>query len=333
MESHQTKTLIRLGHPRFRNFSDAAESALDALVDAVPGAIVLGRLEPDERGCRVIDLRGAGLDGIRKGAVLPLATAANGDRPPPGGSHDPSPGSELDWDSLQHLGARACLGMPLEMSDGRIVGILAAVDSRAGVYGCEQMAMLGIAARLLSHEWESVERRAELRRLRRQASTGADADAETGLPNRDGFLGLLDHEWRLANRGTVESVLVTFEIGADPDRAPNGDAMSKLALRIVAEVLEGNVRTTDRVGRVGEATFATVLVGCRLEHVSAFVGRFQAALRRVTDGRSPQVEFSLGVQALAGAPSPEAVLKLAEAAAGTPGGRQQAQAAQREVGG
>lgn len=332
MASLQTETLIRLGHPRFRNFSDAAESTLRALADAIPGVIALGRLEPDERGCRVIDAWGAGPNGIGKGAVLPLATVANGDRPPPFDGHDPSPDSELEWGFLQALGARAYLGMPLEMSDGRIVGILAAMDSHADVYSREHMAMLGIAARLLSHEWESVERRAELRRLRRRASTGTDIDVETGLPNRDGFLGLLDHEWRLANRGTVESVLVAFSIGADPDRAPNGDAMSRLTSKIVAEVLEGSARATDRVGRVGEATFATVLVGCHLDHVPAFVGRFQAALRRVTERGSSPVELSLGVQALAGAPSPEVVLKLAEAAAGAPENRHQAQAAHQEVG-
>jgi len=316
VQGRQTETLLRLGHPRFRNFSDAADSALGALSDAIPGAIVLGRLESDEQGCRVIDVRGAGPNGVRKGAVLPLAGAANGDRPPAGGNHGRSPGGELvDWDSLEPLGARACLEVPLEMSDGSIVGVLAALDSAAEAYRAEHSAVLSVAARLLGHEWESVELRAELQRLRRRTSAGTEVDMETGLPNRDGFLGLLDHEWRLANRGTVESVLVAFEIGAGRDRGTNGDAMGKLAMKIVAEVLEGSLRVTDRVGRVGPAAFATVLVGCRLDQVPAFVGRFHAALRRVTEGRDPQVELSLGVQALAGAPSPEVALNLAETTA------------------
>lgn len=319
MEDRQTETLLRLGQPRSRNFSDAADSALRALSDAIPGKVVLARLEPDGQGCRVIDAQGPGLDGVRRGAVLSLAGSANGDRPAAGDNHDRSPDGELlDRDSLRALGARAVLEIPLEMSDGRIVGVLAALDPEADVYDAEHAATLGVAARLLGHEWESVELRAELRRLRRRASTGMDVDAETGLPNRDGFLNLLDHEWRLANRGTVESVLLAFEIGADPDQAPTGDAMGRLALKIVAEVLEGSTRVTDRVGRVGPATFATVLVGCRLDQAPAFVGRFQAALRRVTEERQPQVELSLGVQALAGAPSPEVVLKLAEAAAEAP---------------
>jgi GGDEF domain-containing protein len=319
VEDRQTETLLRLGRPRSRNFSDAADSALRALSDAIPGTIVLGRLEPDEQGCRVIDARGAALDGVRRGAVLGLAGSANGDRPAAGDDHDRAPDNRiLDRDSLQLLGAGAVLEVPLEMSDGRIVGVLAALGSEADAFGAEHAATVGVAARLLGHEWESVELRAELRRLRRRASAGTNVDAETGLPDRDGFLDLLDHEWRLANRGTVESVLLAFEIGPGPDRAPAGDAMDRLALKIVAEVLEGSTRVTDRVGRVGPATFATVLVGCRLDQAPAFVGRFQAALRRVTGERRPQVELSLGVQALAGAPSPEVVLKLAEAAAEAP---------------
>ncbi len=319
MESRQTETLLRLGQPRFRNFSDAADSALRALSEAIPGAIVLGQLEPDEHGCKVTDVRGTGPGGVGKGAVLTLASSANSDPPPADPNQGRSPSGELlDRSSLEQLGARASLVIPLEMSNGRIVGVLAALNSNADVYGTEHAAMLSVAARLLGHEWESVEQRAELRRLRRRASVGTDIDAETGLPSRDGFLDLLDHEWRLANRGTVESVLVAFKIDGGPDPTPNGGAMSKLASKIVAEVLEGSARATDRVGRVGPATFATVLVGCRPDRAPAFVGRFQAALRRVTEGRDPQVELSLGVQTLTGAPSSEVVLKLAEAAAETP---------------
>lgn len=329
MESIEAKTLIRLGHPRFRNFSDAAESVLSAIADVIPGTIVLGRLEPDEQGCRVIDVRGAGVNGVYKGAVLPLGTRANGGGPPSDSPHDPP---ELDYDFLQSLGAQACLGMPLEMSDGRIVGIFSALDSRAEVYGCDHVAMLGIAAQLLSHEWESVERRAELRRLRRRSSADANIDAETGLPNRDSFLNLLDHEWRLTNRGTVESVLVTFRVGADPDQALDNDAMSKLALKIVAEVMEANARTTDRVGRVGKATVAAILVGCSVEHAHAFVGRFQAALQRVTEGQSPRIELSHGVQTLAETPSPEEAFMLAGAAATRASGQHhRTQAAHQEV--
>lgn len=45
MEGEQFETLLRLGHPRFRNFPDAADAALGALAGAIPGTVVSGRLE------------------------------------------------------------------------------------------------------------------------------------------------------------------------------------------------------------------------------------------------------------------------------------------------
>jgi len=320
MRSQQTEALLRLGHPPSQSFSEAAEAALGALADGIPGTIVLARLEPDERDCRVIEVRGADIDGVHRGAVLPVTSLADRDRPSADGSAA-SPGNGFEWDPLRLPGPRSRLGLPLEMSNGRIVGILVALDAEADAYDREHMAMFAVAARLLGHEWETVEHRAELQRLRRRAATGADVDPETGLPNREGFLGLLDHEWRLATRGTVESVLVFFEVAVDAGGPANGDPLARLGLKIFAEVLEGNARTTDRLGRVGEAGVAAVLVGCHLEQAPSFVERIQAALRRVTSGRAPAVELSLGVQPLAEAPSPEDALQLAEAEAQVADGR------------
>jgi GGDEF domain-containing protein len=258
-------------------------------------------MDPEEQACRVIGIQGGGVDGLYKGAILPLGSPPN---------------AEIDQEFLDSLGVEGCLGVPLEMSDGRIVGTLSALDSRADAYRCEHVAMLGIAARLLSYQWESVERRAELRRLRGRLSESANVDPETGLLNRDGFLELLDHDWRLAERGAVESVLVAFRVDGDSNRSPNGGAMSKLALKIAAEVLEASVRTTDRTGRIGETTLAATLVGCRLEQAPMFVERFRAALGRVTRGSNPRVELSHGIQALGGVSSSQEALGLADAAAG-----------------
>lgn len=308
MGSTETKTLVRICQARFRSFSEAAESILGALVDVVPGLLLLTQIDPEENLCRVIGIQGAGMDGVHKGAVLPLASRPNG---------------EIDRELLDALGVQAQLGIPLEMSDGRIVGTLSALDTNAGAYRCEHVALLGIAARFLSYEWESVERRAELRRLRGRLPESANIDAETRLLNRDGFLDLLEHDWRLAERGTVESVLVAFQVSGDSGNG-NGDAMSRLALKIAAEVLDGSVRVTDRAGRVGDTTLAATLVGCRPEQAPVFVERYRAALERVTRSGNPHVELSYGVQELTGVSSPEEALGLAIAAAGSPDQRREA---------
>jgi GGDEF domain-containing protein len=323
VESTETKALIRICRPRFRSFSEAVGSVLGALGDVVPGVLVLGQMDPDEHACRVIGIEGEGVDGVSKGTILPLSSPQNGgeavDGTPVSGAN-----TEIDDSFLASLGVQACLGIPLEMSDGRIVGTLTALDSRAGVYGCEHIAMLGIAARLLGYEWESVERRAELRRLRGRLPESANVDPETGLLNRDGFLGLLDYDWRLAERGTVESVVVAFRVDGDSDRSPNGGAIGKLAVKIAAEVVEASVRTTDRAGRIDETTLAATLVGCRLEQATVFVERVRAALERVTRGSDPRVELSHGLQALGGVSSPQEALGLAQAAAGASRKREEA---------
>ena len=315
MESTETNALIRICQARFRNFSEAAEAVLGALVDVVPGVLLLGQIEPDERACRVIGIQGTGVDGVDKGAVLPLGSPPNGEEAARGAPGPPR-NSEIDPEFLDSLGVGSCLGIPLELSDGRIVGTLSALDPRSGSYRWEHVAMMCTAARLLSHEWESVERRAELRRLRGRLPESTKVDPETHLLSREGFFDLLEHDWRLAERGTVESVVVAFQVGVDPDRGTDGDARSRLALRIAAEVLEASVRATDRAGRVGEATLAATLVGCGLEQAPVFVDRFRAALGRVTRGGDPQVELSHAIQALGGVSSPQEALGLVETAAG-----------------
>jgi GGDEF domain-containing protein len=314
VESTETNALIRICQSRFRNFSEAAEAILGALVEVVPGVLLLGQIDPDERACRVIGIHGTGVDGVHKGAVLPLGLPPNGEEAARGAPGPPR-NSEIDPEFLDSLGVGACLGIPLEMSDGRIVGTLSALDPRPGSYRWEHVAMLCLAARLLSHEWESVERRAELRRLRGRLPESAKVDPETHLLSREGYLELLEHDWRLAERGTVESVIVAFRVGVDPDRSTNGDARSKLALKIAAEVLEASVRTTDRVGRVGEATLAATLVGCGLEQAPAFVERFREALGRVTRGGNPRVDLWHAIQALRGVSSSQEALGLVDAAA------------------
>lgn len=302
MEPNETRTLVRLAQQRPRSFSEAADSALDALAETIPGVVALGRLEPDERVHRVIETRGDGLSHLSRGVGLPMA--GDGD-------------DGLDAGFLRSLGARAWLSAPLETSDGRIVGVLCALDSRDAVYGPPHAAQLGVAARLLGHAWESVELRSEVRRLRRRVDAGPGTDPDTGLPSREAFLELLDREWRLAERGTVESVLVVCRIGSGAGEAGNGTggAGSRLALKVTAEVLGGSARATDRVGRIGEMAVAAILVGCRLPDAPAFVARFLEALGRVSEGRRPEIEVACGVQPLNAASSPEEALGLAEAAA------------------
>jgi len=313
VDSYETRALVRLADQRFQSFSEAAEAVLGALEEVVPGTLMLGQFDPDERICRVIDVRGNGVNGLRRGATIPLAGAmpVNGN----GNGSSPTKGPEegsLDGEYLRSLAVKTWLATPLEMSDGTITGTLCALATHTDAFCTDHAALLGISARLLSYEWESINKRAELRRLRDQARDGATTDSDTGLPNRESFADNLDREWRLAERGTVQSVLVTCEVGIEPGGEAVGGAMTTLALKDAAEVMNATIRTTDHVGRVGDARLAAILIGCEEEGGIAFVRRFESAVRRVTHARPHPLRLSYAVTPLAGTPSSAEALEMAK---------------------
>jgi GGDEF domain-containing protein len=304
MDATETGVLVGLAERRFQSFSEATDSLLGTLTEVIPGSIVLGRLDPDEQVHRVIETRGSGPGGLARGADL-------------------TPTSDgLNQEFIRSLGARDCLSAPLEMSDGRIVGVLCAVAAEPDTYLPEHAAQLALAARLLGHEWESVELRSEVRRLRGQVNAGPSTDADTSLPDRDGFLDLLEHEWHMVDEGATETVLVACRVSGAAGPQGNGAASAgnRVALKLAADVLAATTRGSDKVGRIGEMTLGAILVGCPIGDTPAFIARYLGALERVGNGQQPAVEVSCGIQPLADTESAGTALDLAESAATEPGG-------------
>jgi GGDEF domain-containing protein len=296
MDARETAALIGLAQRRFQNFSEAADSLLGTLTNVVPGVLVLGRLDRDEQIHYVIEVRGDGVGGLHRGAALVPAEAG------------------VSPDSMRTIGAADWITAPLEMTDGRIAGILCAVATEPNTYLPEHAAELGIAARLLGHEWESVQLRSELRRLRGQVNAGPSTDHDTGLPDRDGFMDLLSAEWKAVEEEAVESVLVVCSVAgtAGPHETPV--AGDRLALKLAADVLAGTVRGSDKAGRIGEMALGAILVNCKVDDTPGFVARYLAALERVGNGTRPPLEVTCGVQPLAPTSTPAEALSLAEEA-------------------
>jgi diguanylate cyclase (GGDEF)-like protein len=307
--------LARVAERRFQSFSDAADSVLDVLEDALPaGKIVLGQLDREDGSYRVIDVRGHGLEGIERGSVLPwVQGGGNGSN----GAGLSSSGM-LDPDFLHSLAIKSYLAVPLETSDGSSLGTLCAVGTETGLFTQDHVELLTLSGRLLTYEWESVKYRAELRRLEEQLRDPERSDGVTGLPNRTSFVTALDREWRLSQRGTVASWILVCEVAnLGSVRERYGEGMAELVLKDIAEVLNGTVRRTDHAGRVGKAQFGVVLVGCKGQAgAAAFFDRFKDALGRVMRARPVGVGVAYGALALEGAASPEQALELAEEAAG-----------------
>jgi GGDEF domain-containing protein len=287
----------QLGQQRYGSFAEAAGFVVSELAGVLPGTVALGRLEPGDSELRLIEVGGVGMEGLERGARL--QTLVDG----------------VDPDALRVAGARDWISSPLVISNGGVAGVLLGVDSQPSSYDSEHQALLGVAARILSLEYEGVELRSKLRRLRGLVNAGPTVDPATGLPNRESFSQLLEHEWQLAQRGTVTSMLLVCRVAEEREAGGAPGPRTSVALKVAAEVLDGSTRETDRVGRIGDTTLGAILVGCPPEDTPSFVARFLSALERVGGERTPEIEVSCGVHPLDAASTPDEVLGLAEAAA------------------
>lgn len=316
MEPPALTSLLPLASRRFQSFAEAADACLAMLGGVLSGAVVIGQIERDERLLRVLDARGADSLGIERGTTLQVSGAVGGTEVAPG-QLAAYRGDDLDGQVLSTFGVVERATLPIELSDGSVVGLVCALSQRHGAYQADHLILLGLASRLLSYEWERVSAGAELRQLRQKLSEGAHIDAETGLSDREGMVEKTAREWRLARRGTVESMVVVCRINVVAHESERDSALAMLALKDAAEVLSAVARWTDHVGRIGPCDLCVVMVGADgLPGVQAMSNRYAEALRRVTGGRPYEISIEFGAQALSEAATPEQGLELAQQAIG-----------------
>ena len=297
-------SLARLAERRFTSFSEAADTVLDLLeAELPPGSVLLGRVDWDEAELHLIDVRGAVASELQAGGTLPLASGATNNGT---GLLDPA--------ALQRLSVRSYLALPLETSSGPGALTVCALASGTDVFTQTDLELLTVAGRLLTYEWESVKWLADLRRLSERLRDPERTDALTGLLNRIAFVEASEREWRLAERGTLETYVLACRItnlGQISER--HGPAVGELLLKDAADVMQSAVRRTDYAGRLADDVYGAVLVGCKgLEGAAAFIGRYGQALQRVTHERPAQLEVTYAMCSLGDAESPEAALERVE---------------------
>jgi diguanylate cyclase (GGDEF)-like protein len=298
--------LARLAERRFPSYSEAADAVLDLLEAELPsGSILVGRVDWDAGEYRLIDVRGAAAAELQPGSTLPVSSNDGG-----------GAGGLLDQGTLDSLSVRSYLAVPLETSAGAGAITVCALAAGTGVYTRAHLDLIAVAGRLLTYEWESVKWRADLRRLEERLRDPERTDALTGLANRTSFAEALEREWRLAERGSVESFVVVVRLLGLADVARrHGDGVKELLLKDAAEVLERVIRRSDHAGRLAEDAFGVALVGCKgREGAEAFFGRFEQALGRALQDRPASLELDWSLTALAGCESPEDALAAAEEA-------------------
>ena len=125
--------LARTAARRFQSFAEAATSVLDLVHAAAPGErVALAQIDWEEATCRIIDARGE--DDTLRGTIAPLSG-----RFPSANGIDPS--ELIDPEALASLGFAPCTAVPLDTSDGNVVGVLLATG--AGPH----ISLLPVAAR------------------------------------------------------------------------------------------------------------------------------------------------------------------------------------------
>lgn len=138
------------------------------------------------------------------------------------------------------------------------------------------------------------------RRMFQKYQNQADHDALTALYNRGYLDKRLEREFQNAikNNWALSIALIDLDHFGEVNRSydyPTGDA----ALRVVAAVLQENIRSVDWIARYGGEEFCLVMPGTRLEEATDVAERLCQAVRHrpveASHGRTLWITASLGV--------------------------------------
>jgi diguanylate cyclase (GGDEF)-like protein len=153
----------------YRSFADATRSVLDLLERHMPDAVLyLAHLDRAQFIHRIVDARNGAGAGLRSNLAIPLGDAFCShmaeDRTPRLCNDVPRHAVYGDLPMQQRIGARAYLGVPLELSDGTRVGSLAALRRRGAFTDADQQ-LFSMLARVLASELERESNARDLRRF------------------------------------------------------------------------------------------------------------------------------------------------------------------------
>jgi diguanylate cyclase (GGDEF)-like protein len=154
----------------YRSFADATRSVLDLLERHLPDAVLfLAHLDRGQFIHRIVDARNGSGIGLRSNLAVPLGDAFCSHM-----AEDRAPrlcnevGRHPVYGSLpmqEQVGARAYLGVPLELSDGTRVGSLAALRHSVEPFTDADEQLFVMLARVLASELERESNERDLRRF------------------------------------------------------------------------------------------------------------------------------------------------------------------------
>ncbi|WP_374537967.1 sensor domain-containing diguanylate cyclase [Chitinimonas taiwanensis] len=178
-----------------------------------------------------------------------------------------------DSEAARALGIQTYVSAPVRGSEGELLGTLCAASASPRTVNAAALSILQLFSSLVATFIEREQLVADLQAANRQLRSYALSDPLTGLPNRR---ALMDELQRLLARGRRErcSVLIGL-IDLDGFKAINdryGHQQGDLFLQQVAQRLNGDLRGSDLVGRLGGDEFLLLCPGPILEADTELVG-------------------------------------------------------------
>jgi diguanylate cyclase (GGDEF)-like protein len=202
------------------------------------------------------------------------------------------------------------------MRDGKIVAILG-VGNKRTEYSEDDVALVSYISDLV---WRIVEQKRsadQIRRLNTRLERLAMTDELTGISNRRSFFTVALRDFRMAARYGTEISFIMVDIDLFKQINDSvGHKAGDQALKMVANVLQENLREVDVLARLGGEEFGILLPGTNLANAAVLAERIRAsmALASFGDGEHPgRLTISLGVAAKgSGVPDLDSLMKAAD---------------------
>lgn len=187
----------------------------------------------------------------------------------------------------------AYLGVPLRLSGGRVFGSLWTINSEPYTFTPNDVRMLGLLGRSLTHELEATATERQAKRIEQLQATRMDIDPLTGVLARDGFGTVVSDQgvWRDdAEPFTVAVVKV------DPLTASRAGV--DVVHQSLTDMLMRTMRMIDYCGRIDTTTYAVLMPNSTRPDSEAWQGRLRGevdAWNRLHRDADLGFELKLGV--------------------------------------
>jgi diguanylate cyclase (GGDEF)-like protein len=183
----------------------------------------------------------------------------------------PELGHDFGGSGTNRIGA--FIGVPVQVDDGVVFGLLAGVDPDPQPPElAAELPALRLIAKLLGTVLSAELRAEEAARDAERAEAAGGRDALTGLANRQGWNLLLRSEEDRARRYGSPAAVISIDLEGN-DRAVDDDVVQQAAKTVVAVT-----RAHDVVARLGGAELAVLAVECDTAALDSLVRRLEDEL-------------------------------------------------------